>query len=178
MLLQLIVWSWSWGALVLRKARKTILIMSMRSFGQSNEGCGIILQMSLSGGFCKLQGKYKYSPSNSVNCCVIEANIDPQHAFSFVDCWTCWGTAIIHGFGMSGIVGSFWIHGGSSASSIVSLIVMIGGNVDSDSKRFHLTVSFLLFIWLISKRKGWSDAARLCPEESIQLLDFLFSALC
>ncbi len=54
---------------------KTVLIVLMRLFGQSNDSCKIMMQMSLSDGFCELQGKYKCSPRNSVNSCVVEDNV-------------------------------------------------------------------------------------------------------
>jgi hypothetical protein len=47
---------------------KTISIMSIRLFGQSKDVCRIMLQMSFSNGYWELQGKYEYSPSNSVIC--------------------------------------------------------------------------------------------------------------
>ena len=57
---------------------------------------------------------------------------------------------------MSGVLGSIWVCGGSLAWLILSLIVIIGGGVNSIFGRFHLTVSFLCFVWLISKSKGRS----------------------
>ncbi len=63
---------------------------------------------------------------------------------------------LIQGFGTSTIVGSILVCGGSSAWSILSLIAILSGGVASLSGKFHLTVSFLCFVWLISKRKGRS----------------------
>jgi hypothetical protein len=53
----------------------TAFIFLMRLLGQSNDGYGMMLQSSLSGGFVEIQGKLLHSPSNCASCCAVDANV-------------------------------------------------------------------------------------------------------
>ncbi len=101
------------------------------TFGQLNNGCGIMSQSSLSGGFVEIQGgKFWHSPSNCANCFVVHANVAFQHACSFCFCNSCWGTLMIRRLGRWCIVGIVSILRGSLAWGTSSFGAAVVGSLD------------------------------------------------
>ncbi len=71
------------GVGVAQGVLRTALILLKRLLGQSNDGCGMMLQLFPSGGFVEVQGKFWHSPSSCANCCADDAKVALQHAFAF-----------------------------------------------------------------------------------------------
>ncbi len=75
----------SGGVGVVQGVIMTAFIFLMRLLGQSDNGCGMMLRLSLSGGFVEIHGKFWHSPSNCASCCVVDANFALWHACCFVE---------------------------------------------------------------------------------------------
>jgi hypothetical protein len=73
----------SGGVGVVQGVLRTTLILLKRLLGQSNDGCGMMLWLFLSGGFVEVQGKFWHSPSSCANCCDDDAKVALQRAFPF-----------------------------------------------------------------------------------------------
>ncbi len=73
----------SGGVGVAQGVLRTALILLKRLFGQSNDDCGMMLQLFPSGGFVEVQGRFWHSPSGCANCCADDAKVASRRAFLF-----------------------------------------------------------------------------------------------
>ncbi len=79
------------GVEVAQGVLMTALILLKWLLGQSNDGCGVMVRLSLLGGFVEIQGKFWHSASSCANCCAANAKVALRHAFSFHSWDSLWG---------------------------------------------------------------------------------------